>query len=72
MPLVVFERRAIVSAGRGFMPAGYMDGVKKKLVYAGRTGALELDRFRLLRVLSVTALPLLFVALTFAPGPPRA
>ncbi|HEX7167535.1 MAG TPA: type II secretion system F family protein [Acidimicrobiales bacterium] len=63
--------RSLVAAGRGFMPAGYMDGVKKKLVYAGRTGAVELDRFRLLRVLSVTVLPILFAVLVVAPGPPR-
>ena len=63
--------RSLVSAGRGFMPAGYMEGVKKKLVYAGRPGPEELDRFRLLRVLSVAAVPLIGVALLAAPGPGR-
>ena len=51
--------RSLVAVGRGFMPVGYMEGVRRKLIYAGRAGAEELDRFRLIRVLTVAAIPVL-------------
>jgi tight adherence protein C len=63
--------RSLVAIGRGFMPVGYMEGVRRKLVYAGRPGAVELDRFRLVRVLSVAALPVLLVATVMIPGDTR-
>ena len=60
--------RSLVAMGRGFMPVGYMEGVRRKLIYAGRPGAAELDRFRLIRVLSVAALPIILVATVMIPG----
>ena len=63
--------RRLVAMGRGFMPVGYMEGVRKKLVYAGRPGVAELDRFRLIRVLTVAAIPVLGVATLIVPGDTR-
>jgi tight adherence protein C len=63
--------RSLVAIGRGFMPAGYMEGVRRKLVRAGRGGAEELDRFRAVRVLTVAAVPLLGVVVALMPWPGR-
>ncbi|HVM08427.1 MAG TPA: type II secretion system F family protein [Acidimicrobiales bacterium] len=63
--------RTLVAMGRGFMPEGYMEGVRKKLTYAGRPGPTELDRFRLVRVLTVAAVPVLAVAVVMVPGQTR-
>ena len=63
--------RSLVALGRGFMPVGYMEGVRRKLTYAGRAGAAELDRFRLVRVLTVAAIPVIIVAAVMIPGTTR-
>lgn len=63
--------RSLVAMGRGFMPVGYMEGVRKKLVYAGRPGTAELDRFRLVRVLTVAAIPVIAFAAVIVPGDTR-
>jgi tight adherence protein C len=63
--------RSVVAMGRGFMPVGHMEGVRKKLVYAGRPGAAELDRFRLVRVLTVAAIPVIAFAAVIVPGDTR-
>lgn len=59
--------RSLVAVGRGFMPVGYMEGVRRKLVFAGRPSPEDLDRFRLIRVLSAAAIPVLGVVLALAP-----
>lgn len=63
--------QSLVALGRGLMPVGYMEGVRKKLVYAGRGSAAELDRFRLVRVLTVAAIPVAGVAALLVPGGAR-
>ena len=63
--------RSLVAVGRGFMPVGYMEGVRRKLVYAGRPSVEELDRFRLIRVLTAAAIPVLAIVLALAPMPGR-
>lgn len=60
--------RSLVAVGRGFMPVGYMEGVRRKLVHSGRPGAEELDRFRLVRVLTVAAIPATGFAVALLPG----
>jgi tight adherence protein C len=63
--------RSLVAVGRGFMPVGYMEGVRRKLVHAGKPGPEELDRFRLIRVLTVAAIPVVLVIAAIAPGSGR-
>ena len=63
--------RTLVALGRGFMPVGYMEGVRRKLIHAGQPGPEELDRFRLMRVLTVAAVPVLLVATIMIPGQAR-
>ena len=63
--------RSLVAIGRGFMPVGYMEGVRRKLVHAGRTGMEELDRFRVVRVLTVAAVPLVGFGVLLMPWPAR-
>ncbi|MBW3557912.1 MAG: type II secretion system F family protein, partial [Actinobacteria bacterium] len=75
VPLVqrVFQPvgRSLVAVGRSFMPAGYMEGVRKKLIVAGRPAPEDLDRFRAIRVLTVAALPPLVLFVVLLPAPPR-
>ncbi len=61
--------RSLVAVGRSFMPAGYMEGVRKKLIVAGRPGPEELDRFRAIRVLSAAAVPATLVVAILLPAP---
>jgi tight adherence protein C len=53
--------RWFLAVSRAFLPTGYLDRVRHKLVVAGRPSAEELDRFRAVRLLSVAAVPALFV-----------
>lgn len=73
--MVPLSQRVLVPLGkstlgvtRRLMPAGYMEGVRRKLVIAGRPAADELDRFRAMRVLTVAAAPFVFAAAFFALG----
>lgn len=63
--------RSLVALGRGFMPVGYMEGVRRKLIYAGKPSAVELDRFRLVRVLTVAAIPVIGFFAVVIPGDTR-
>jgi len=63
--------RSLAAVGRSFMPAGYLAGVSKKLVVAGRPGPEELDRFRMVRVLTAAAIPFALVLALLMPAPPR-
>lgn len=63
--------RSLVAVGRSFMPAGYMEGVRRKLVIAGRPGPEQLDRFRVIRVLSAAGVPVVVVVALLLPAPPR-
>lgn len=63
--------RSLVAVGRSFMPAGYMEGVRKKLIVAGKPGPEELDRFRAIRVLSAAAVPATLVVSLLLPAPSR-
>lgn len=53
--------RSLVAVSRSFMPAGYMESVRRKLVLAGRPTQEEFDRFRAQRALAVAAVPVVFV-----------
>ncbi len=63
--------QSLIAVGRRFMPGGYMEGVRKRLLIAGRPGAAELDRFRAIRVLSAAAVPATLVAAILYPGSTR-
>ena len=64
--------RSLAALARRLMPAGYMEGIRRKLLVAGRPGPEALDRFRVVRVLSVAAVPVaFFVVLVLLPLPPR-
>jgi len=63
--------RSLAAIGRSFMPAGYMEGVRKKLIIAGRPSPDDLDRFRIIRVLTAAAVPLCLIVAILMPAPPR-
>lgn len=63
--------RSLVALGRRFMPGGYMEGVRKRLVIAGKPSPEELDRFRAIRVLSAAAVPLTLVVALLMPATTR-
>lgn len=56
---------ALTSVGRRFTPVGYVDGVRKKFVLSGRPSADAVDRFLALRVVTVTAIPLVLWVVYF-------
>ena len=49
---------ALAALGRRFTPVGYVDGVRQKLVRSGRPSAQAIDRFLVVRVVTVAAVPL--------------
>lgn len=51
----------LVQLGKRFTPIGYVEGRRVKLVHAGRRGPDELDKFLAQRVLTIGAIPLLFI-----------
>lgn len=66
--LVPFAERAFVpilggltNLGRRFTPTGYVDGIRKKFIYAGNGSADAVDRFLAVRVITVLLIPVLFV-----------
>jgi tight adherence protein C len=63
--------RSLVALGRRIMPGGYMEGVRRRLVIAGKPSAEELDRFRAIRVLSAAAVPATLVLAIVFPGTTR-
>lgn len=63
--------RSLVAVGRGFVPVGYMDNVRRKLVRAGQGSPEEADRFRLVRVLTVAAIPVITLVFLLMPAPGR-
>lgn len=63
--------RSLVALGRRFMPGGYMEGVRRRLIIAGKPSADELDRFRAIRVLSAAAVPATLVLALIMPATPR-
>ena len=63
--------RSLVALGRRMMPGGYMEGVRKRLVIAGKPSPEELDRFRAIRVLSAAAVPATAVVAFLMPASPR-
>ena len=63
-----FAERALVpfvggltGIGRRFTPVGYVDGIRKKFIYAGRGTAESVDRFLAIRVVTVALVPLWFL-----------
>jgi len=65
--LVPFAERALVpvlggltNLGRRFTPTGYVDGIRKKFIYAGNGSADAVDRFLAVRVITVLLIPVLF------------
>lgn len=63
--------RSLVALGRRIMPGGYMEGVRKRLIIAGKPSPEELDRFRAIRVLSAAAVPLTLVIAIVMPATTR-
>ena len=64
--------QSLLGMSRRFMPVGYMDRVREKLQQAGRGAPEDLDRFRAIRVLTVAAIPLVFLLVfVVLPLPPR-
>ena len=63
--------RSLVALGRRFMPGGYMEGVRRRLIIAGKPSADDLDRFRAIRVLSAAAVPATLVLALIMPATPR-
>jgi len=53
---------AVVGTAKRFLPTEYVDKIRHKLVLAGRGQPEEADRFLLVRVLSVIAIPVLWFA----------
>jgi tight adherence protein C len=60
-------RNSLVAIGRRFVTGGYMEGVRRKLIIAGKPSAEELDRFRAVRVLSAAAVPVVLVVVALLP-----
>ena len=52
---------ALVSLGKRFIPAEYVDKVRHKLVLAGKSQPEDLDRFLIAQIASVIAVPVLWV-----------
>ena len=63
--------KSLVAVGRRMMPGGYMEGVRRRLIIAGKPSAEELDRFRAIRVLSAAAVPATLVLALIMPATPR-
>lgn len=60
--------RGLTALGGRFTPVGYVDGVRKKFIYAGRMSADGVDRFLAIRVITVVAIPFWFlVVVLFVP-----
>jgi tight adherence protein C len=51
--------------GKRFTPQGYVEKVKKKLINAGKGRPEDLDRFLAIRVLTVAAIPVVWVVVIF-------
>lgn len=62
---------SLVAVGRRFMPGGYMEGVRKRLIIAGKPSPEDLDRFRAIRVLSAAAIPATLVIALILPASTR-
>ena len=62
---------SLVAVGRRFMPGGYMEGVRKRLIIAGKPSPEDLDRFRAIRVLSAAAIPATLVIALILPATTR-
>lgn len=73
--LVPFHERALLpilggltGLGQRFSPAGYVEGVRNKFIYAGEASPDTVDRFLAVRVATVVAVPLWFAfVLLFTP-----
>lgn len=60
--------KGMAGLGRRFTPVGYIETTRKKLIAAGRPTPTDLDRFLVLRVLSVVAIPVLVFLLLGVAG----
>ena len=70
--LVPLRQRAFVpllhgltGLGQRFPPVGYVDGVRQKFIYSGRPSAEVVDRFLAVRVVTVAAVPVVFLLAFF-------
>jgi tight adherence protein C len=70
--LVSFRERALLPVlsgmtglGQRFSPAGYVDGVRNKFIYAGEASPDTVDRFLAIRVATVAIVPLWFIFVLF-------
>jgi tight adherence protein C len=51
----------LTSLGRRFTPAGYVDNVRTKFIYAGNPSSDAVDRFLAVRVITVVLIPVVFI-----------
>lgn len=51
----------LTSLGRRFTPIGYVDGIRKKFVFAGEVGGDAVDRFLAIRVLTIALVPVSWI-----------
>jgi tight adherence protein C len=51
----------LTNLGRRFTPEGYVDGVRKKFVFAGQPSSDAVDRFLAVRVITVALVPFVFI-----------
>lgn len=55
----------LTKLGRRFTPAGYVDQVRMKFIYAGKGSADSIDKFLAVRVLSLAAVPIVIIVFGF-------
>jgi tight adherence protein C len=55
----------LTSLGRRFTPVGYVDGIRRKYIQAGDGSADTIDRFLAVRVITVAAIPIVFIGVYF-------
>ena len=60
--------RNVLRRGRRYPPAGYLEKTRRNLSSAGRSRPEDLDRYMVLRVLTIVAIPLLIVLLLGVAG----
>ncbi len=57
--------QGLTGLGQRFTPVGYVDGVRQKFIYSGRPSADAVDRFLAIRVVTVAAIPVVFILAFF-------
>ena len=61
--------QALTGLGRRFTPLGYVDGIRKKFVYAGEGNPDAVDRFLAIRVLTIAGAAIIALTVLFGVWP---